>query len=256
MILNHKSAIQFISDNASNLEIDKATLFAVHAHLAENLVGDRRLEGALRKHEVTISNSVYGPNANPYQIEQWFTELAQKAGVITDPLEQSFFLLVHLPYLQPFGDVNMRTARVAANLPLIKAELCPLSFLDVPRSAHAEGLLGVYELRRIELMRDVFAWAYERSCQQYRAVVESLGTPDPLRQTYRMEMREFVRATIRNNERPDATALEHWARITARESEDVVPLFISMREELENLRPELASRYDLRAPEVEAWLVG
>jgi len=44
------------------------------------------------------------------------------------------------------------------------------SFIDVPDRAYAGAMLGVYELNRIELLRDVFVWAYERSCQQYLAI--------------------------------------------------------------------------------------
>ena len=34
----------------------------------------------------------------------------------------------------------------------------------VPERAYIDGIRGVYELNRIELLRDVFIWAYERSC--------------------------------------------------------------------------------------------
>jgi Fic family protein len=63
--------------------------------------------------------------------------LLEKANRISDPYEQSFFVMVHLPYLQPFADVNKRTSRLAANLPLIRANLCPLTFLDVPEQAYS-----------------------------------------------------------------------------------------------------------------------
>ena len=46
-------------------------------------------------------------------------------------------------------------------------------------------MLGVYELNRIELLRDVFVWAYERSCQQYLAVRRELVPPDTFRLRYR-----------------------------------------------------------------------
>jgi hypothetical protein len=52
---------------------------------------------------------------------------------------------VQLPYLQPFGDVNERASRRAANIPLIKGNLVPLSFIDVPESVYIDGLIGVYE---------------------------------------------------------------------------------------------------------------
>jgi len=43
-------------------------------------------------------------------------------------------LLVHLSYLQPFEDVNKRVARLAANIPLVKHNLCPLSFIGLSKS--------------------------------------------------------------------------------------------------------------------------
>jgi hypothetical protein len=44
--------------------------------------------------------------------------------------------------------------------------------VDVPEKAYIDGTLGVYELNRVELLRDVFVWAYERSCQRYVAIKE------------------------------------------------------------------------------------
>jgi Fic family protein len=80
----------------------------------------------------------------------------------TSPFEQAFFVTLHLPYLQPFEDVNKRVSRLAANIPFIHHNLCPLSFMDVPEDLYINGLRGVYELNRIELMRDVFVWTYEK----------------------------------------------------------------------------------------------
>jgi hypothetical protein len=70
--------------------------------------------------------------------------------------------MVQLPYLQPFDDMNKRVSRLAANIPLIKGNLSPLSFADVPRQTYTDAVLGVYELTKIDLLKDVFTWAYER----------------------------------------------------------------------------------------------
>lgn len=67
---------------------------------------------------------------------------------IIDPFEQAFFLMVHLPYLQPFEDVNKPVSRLAANIPLIRHNLCPPSFIDVPQQAYVDGMIGIYELNR------------------------------------------------------------------------------------------------------------
>lgn len=57
--------------------------------------------------------------------------------------------------------------------------------------------LGLYELNQVDLLRDVFVWAYERSCQQYVAVQQSLVTPDILRPRYRQVLGEIIAAVVR-----------------------------------------------------------
>ena len=49
--------------------------------------------------------------------------------------------MVHLPYLQPFEDVNKRTSRLATNIPLIRHNLCPLSFIDVSQQAYVDAIV-------------------------------------------------------------------------------------------------------------------
>jgi hypothetical protein len=77
-----------------------------------------------------------------------------------------------------------------------------VSFIDVPERAYIEGTLAVYEQRRIELRRDVFVFAYERSAAQCRVVRESLGTPNPVRLRYRTELARVVRETVLAGEPP------------------------------------------------------
>ncbi|WP_349815958.1 hypothetical protein [Coxiella burnetii] len=51
-----------------------------------------------------------------------------------DPFEQSFFILAPIAYLQAFVDVNKRTSRLSANIPLFRKNLVPLN-LFTPRRA-------------------------------------------------------------------------------------------------------------------------
>ncbi len=93
--------------------------------------------------------------------------------------------MVQLPYLQPFDDVNKRVSRLAANISFNRHNLSPLAFVDVPGDLYINGMLGVYELNRIELLKDVFMWAYERSAARYAVLRQSLGEPDAFRLKYR-----------------------------------------------------------------------
>jgi hypothetical protein len=80
----------------------------------------------------------------------------------------------------------------------------PLSFIDVPESVYIDGLIGVYEHTRLELLRDVFVWAYERSCRRYKTVRDSLPEPDRFRLKYRDALIEVVGEIIRRGLKPTA----------------------------------------------------
>jgi hypothetical protein len=180
MILNHKAAIELLVEAADQVGFNPFTFLNLHAILSENLLPDDNASGRLRRRPVDISGSVYHPPAMPQVVEDCFHLLLQKAVAIPDPFEQAFFVMVQLPYLQPFEDVNKRVSRLGANLPLIRNNLCPLSFVDVPVQAYVDGTLGVYEFNQVDLLRDVFTWAYERSCQRYLAITQTMADPDPL----------------------------------------------------------------------------
>lgn len=146
MILNHKAAIEFLVDTADQINLNPMILRNLHALLADNLLPNPIACGQLRTNPVSIGGSVYHPLEVGLLIQENFKQILATANAITDPFEQAFFLMVHLPYLQPFDDVNKRVSRLSANIPLMKHNLCPLSFVDVPESAYIDGILGVYEL--------------------------------------------------------------------------------------------------------------
>lgn len=254
MILNHKAAIEFLVENAEAIRFDRRTFFTLHAALSENLLGDPADEGRLRRRLVDISGSVYTPMGIPQKIEDCFSLLLQKAAQISDPFEQAFFVMVQLPYLQPFTDVNKRTARLGANISLIKANLCPLSFVDVSERAYVDGTLGVYELNRVDLLRDLFVWAYERSCLQYHIVREALGEPDPIRLRYRNELRAIVHDAVLNDVSPTRRALHsivtRHSDVASADRKAVADRALQL---LHALHEGNFSRYKLRPSEFAAW---
>ena len=197
MILNHKSAIEYLVMNIDQTDVSKETIISLHAFLSDGLMVDPLMCGRIRNRAVDIGGSVYLPIALPQRLEELFGIVIDMAAEIIDPFEQAFFLMVHLPYLQPFEDVNKRVSRLAANIPLIRHNLCPLSFIDVPQQAYVDGMIGIYELNRVELLRDVFIWAYERSCQQYVAAQQHLVPPDTFRLRYRLQLSTTVATLIR-----------------------------------------------------------
>ncbi|WP_339057809.1 Fic family protein [Candidatus Regiella endosymbiont of Tuberolachnus salignus] len=112
MILNHKAAIELLVDNAATIRFNRYTLLNLHSTLSENLLPNPADEGRLRQHAVDIGKSVYRPLSVPAKISEILDKVLNKANQISDPFEQSFFVMVHLPYLQPFADVNKHTSRL------------------------------------------------------------------------------------------------------------------------------------------------
>lgn len=254
MILNHKAAIELLVEQAAEIGFNRYTILNLHALLSDNLLVDSRGSGRLRAIAVGIDGSSYHPLEVPQLIEECFQQILDTASAITDPFEQGLFVMVHLPYLQPFEDVNKRVSRLAANIPLIRRNLSPLSFIDVPQRAYIDGLLGVYELNRIELLRDVFVWAYERSCARYSAVRRSLGEPDPFRLRYRALVSQLVAEVVRRGlNKKDAT--EFVQRNAAEQvSQEDRPRFVEVVEtELMSLHEGNIARYRLRPSEYQAW---
>lgn len=252
MILNHKQAIEYLVLDPTGAPLSVDTLIALHAFLSDGLMADPAAVGRVRRRAVEIGGSVYLPIALPQRLEELLEVVVQTAADIRDPFEQAFFLMVHLPYLQPFEDVNKRVSRLAANIPLIRHNLCPLSFIDVPQQAYVDAMIGVYELNRIELLRDVFVWAYERSCQQYVAVKQNLVPPDLFRLRHRQALGAVVAAMVRNGEAVTEAAVSAHvpSSVAATDRADFVRLVLA---EFATLHPGNAVRFGIRPLELVAW---
>lgn len=254
MILNHKDAIKFLVVSADEVGFDRRTVLGLHALLAANLLADPEAAGRLRHIAVGIEGSAFYPAELPQVIEECFDQILATAGAIEDPFEQAFFAMVHLPYLQPFEDVNKRVSRLLANVPFIKANLTPLSFTEVPRDVYTEAVLGVYELNRVELLKDIFIWAYERSAARYRVVRQTIGEPDPFRMKYREELREVIGDVVRNRMGRKA-ALAHVRRWVRQEIEpsDAERFREVTEDELLGMHEGNFVRYWIRPSEFDAW---
>ncbi len=205
MILNHKQAIEMLVENIDTVGFDRFTLMNLHTRLASGLIRDADSIGQVRSELVSIGQSVYQPLGIKHQLEEIVDIILDKASIIEDPFEQSFFAMVHLPYLQPFLDVNKRTSRLMANLPLFRDNLCPLAFLDVPVEAYSHAMLGVYEMNRVELLRDLYVWAYGRSVSRYRVFESAMGDVDPVLLRHDQWIRQTIHDIVKQ---PDDNPLD------------------------------------------------
>ena len=252
MILNHKSAIELLVESAETVAFNWYTILNLHGALSENLLPNPSDEGRIRQHAVEIGKSVYRPLSAPQQIEDALDMFLDKASKIINPFEQSFFAMVHIPYIQPFANINKRTSRLAANLPLFRANLCPLTFLDVPEQAYSRSILGLYEMTRIELLRDLYVWAYERSTQEYLAIKQDLVQPDPMRLAYRTIIKQTIYdvVTLLDEQALVVIGRSVKERVRLADQGNVEAIII---DELRRLHEGVLARYRLRPSEFLAW---
>jgi len=256
MILNHKKAIEMLVEGAPEIAFNRYTICNLHAALSENLLADPQDEGRVRHREVGITGTSLIPLSIPQQLNELFDRLLVTAEAIPDPFEQAFFAMVHLPYLQPFIDVNKRTSRLAANIPLIKHNLCPLSFIDVPERLYVEATLGVYEVRRTALLSDLFARAYERSATRYRIVRDAVPQPDPIRLRYRAALSHCVQDIARNPESESGFLTEDALNRLGIDIHEREMFANVLKVTLDDLHDGVIGRYDLRPGEFHAWKAG
>lgn len=252
MILNRKEAIQYVVEHLDEITISTVDLRNIHALLSGGLLIDPAMAGRLRRMPVNIGASSYRPLEDPIQIEEEFEVLIAKAAQIEDPFEQSFFLLVHIPYLQSFEDVNKRTSRIASNIPLLKAGLAPMSFLTMDDRDYIDGLIGIYELNNVSLLRDAYLDAYMASAQNYKALRAEVETPHKAALVYRDFVRDLVRRAVLDWKAfhvDEAIALAAAAGIPAEERQATVEY---ARAEFEGLHEGNIVRYRLGPKDLDA----
>jgi len=254
MILNHKAAIEFLIDGVNEIGFNRQTILNLHSLLSDNLLGNKAACGSLRLIPVAISKTVYQPLAIPQLLEELFDQILTKASEINDPFEQSFFVLVQFAYLQAFEDVNKRVSRLAANIPFIKNNLSPLSFVEVPEQAYTHGILGIYELNKVDLLRDVFVWSYERSAAKYAIIAHSIGEPDTFQLQYRTQIKELVATVVRDgmNQYNADKYVNNWTSQHITKA-DYARFVEAVDTELLDLHEGNFARFKLKLSEFNAW---
>jgi Fic family protein len=251
MILNHKEAIEYVVENLERIDITRQDICNIHALLADGLLIDPAMAGRLREIDVGIGYSSYKPISDKYEIEEEFDIVIAKAREISDPFEQSLFLLVHIPYLQAFADINKRTSRIASNITLLKADLAPMSFLTMNDREYIDALIGIYELNNVALLREIYIDAYLASAQNYKILRAEVETPDKAAVVYREFIREAIRKCVLEWKefRPDEIrTLAEQQNIPEEDRDDVIAY---ARKQFDGLHAGNVIRYRLRPEDLE-----
>jgi hypothetical protein len=115
-----------------------------------------------------------------------------------------------------------------------------------------DGTLGVYEFNQVDLLRDVFIWTYERSCQRYLAITQTRAEPDPLRIRYREALIQAVQTIVRGRKVPSAKNIKQLTdKLVPKSDRDA---FNKMAlEALQRLHEGSVARYRVKLSEFQSW---
>jgi hypothetical protein len=104
----------------------------------------------------------------------------------------------------------------------------------------------------VELLRDLYVWAYERSTQEYLAIKQDLAEPDPLRLAWRELIKQTLRELVTQPERDPLRHIQQSVavHVPAPAQADVEALMV---QELRRLHEGVLARYGLRPSEYAAW---
>lgn len=252
ILRNHYNTIRFIVENThyppqpQDVVVSEYDTRNIHASLSDGLLKDRRKQGRLRHQAVEIRDSAYIPPDHPDVIQAQFTLLIQKANQITDPYEQALFLLVHIPYLQPFDDCNKRTARLACNIPLLSRGILPVSWAEVNQRDYTDSLLCIYENNSTYGLCEVFVDACKRSFERFDISMKS-REPTRLEITHAVQIRDAIRNRILHNDKTLPRGVE---AIKIAEFELLVDEILGAI----RVNDMVAGPYRLRPADVQVWL--
>ena len=122
----------------------------------------------------------------------------------------------------------------------------------MPEEAYSRAVLGVYEMTRVELLRDLYVWAYERSTQEYISIKQNLAEPDPLRLIWRSFIKETVQHIVLNPELEPLSYIEKQVatEVDTHDRSNVEALII---DELRRIHEGVLACYGLRPSQFLKW---
>ncbi|MBV6474519.1 MAG: hypothetical protein JPMHGGIA_02843 [Saprospiraceae bacterium] len=164
MLLNHKSAITFIRENAKDyIGISIGKIMEIHSLLTLNL----GVEKSLRNRLVRITGTRYTPLDIPLLIQENLEKMCELINDKENVYEKALLAVILISYLQPFEDGNKRTARLTANAVLMAYDLCPLSYRSVSPSDYKKAMLLFYELNHIKAFKNLWIDQYIFATEHY-----------------------------------------------------------------------------------------
>lgn len=161
---------------------------------------------------------------------------------------------MHISYLQTFTDVNKRTARLSANISLLKNNLYPIAFNAMGKDDYISAMLAVYEKNDVTALAELYTASYKYTCEEYRTLFDAMEF-DEVRVRFRREIRKLLHDIIMNQY--VGTALKEFI---LNETNNNIPeayreVFVNrVNQEIENIGPERIVGLGVSKEVFEQWL--
>ena len=153
MILNHKSAFDFILENPKRFHTLKiGDIETIHSLL----VSDLGVTKGMRTRPVGITGTNYHPLDNQHQIREAIEKMIREINAEKNPLSKALLASIFIAYIQPFEDGNKRTSRLLSNALLLANDYCPLSFRSVDEAEYKKAVLLFYEQNSMAYFKELF----------------------------------------------------------------------------------------------------
>lgn len=143
MVLNHKSAFEFIRKNEDSFKknLTQTLVFQLHQTLTEGL----GVPSGIRREQVRITGTRYIPPYGQAKLAPLFADVIRAINNVPYPPDKALIAASLIAYLQPFVDGNKRTSRMLANALLIAHEYYPLSYRNIDITEYRKTIIVMYE---------------------------------------------------------------------------------------------------------------
>ena len=127
-----------------------------------------------------------------------------------------------------------------------------MSFLTMHDRDYVDGLIGIYELNNVALLREACLDAYIASAEHYRVLRAELETPDKAALVHREFVREAVRRSVLDRKAFDPALVSAMAAEAGIPEEDRTQVVTYIGQEFGGLHEGNLVRCRLRLAELEA----
>ena len=125
-----------------------------------------------------------------------------------------------------------------------------MSFVAMDDRRYIDGLIGVYELNNVALLREIYLEAYVASADNYKALRAEVETPDKAAITYREFVRDSVRRCVLEFKAFDVDAVMAMAKDASIPDEDLEDVIAYAKAQFDGLHEGNAIRYRLRPEDI------